>query len=97
MQCHAFLLFVLAGSWYTADVDKEVAEDLETGYVTPQSDAYTINGQPGDLCPCSSGTWRHTYRVCINIIFMKTSYISFIFWMNKTLYFSVIKLLHVYM
>ncbi|KAM3729850.1 hypothetical protein ACB098_12G041900 [Castanea mollissima] len=47
------------GSWYKGDVNKEVNEDLETGNVTPQSNAYTINGQPGDLCPCSN---ESTYR-----------------------------------
>ena len=60
---HISLLFILAGSWYKGDVNKEVNEDLETGNVTPQSNAYTINGQPGDLCPCSNGMWRYTHRV----------------------------------
>lgn len=50
-----------AGSWYKGDVNKEVAEDIEDGYVPPNSDAYTINGQPGDFCPCSNGMWRHVY------------------------------------
>lgn len=45
-----------AGSWYKGDVNKEVAEDLEDGDLTPSSDAYTINGQPGDFCNCSKGT-----------------------------------------
>ena len=30
MQCHAFLLFVLAGSWYSADVYEVVAVLLKT-------------------------------------------------------------------
>ncbi|KAK7845255.1 laccase-12, partial [Quercus suber] len=46
-------------SWYKGDVYKEVTEDLETGTFTPNLDAYTINGQPGDLCPCSN---EITYR-----------------------------------
>lgn len=42
------------------DVNEEVAEDLENGADTPRSDSYTINGQPGDFCECSKGTWTHT-------------------------------------
>lgn len=41
------------------DVNEEVAEDLENGADTPRSDSYTINGQPGDFCECSKGTWTH--------------------------------------
>jgi len=32
-----------------------VDEALITGNDLPQSDAYTINGEPGDFCPCSKG------------------------------------------
>ncbi|KAK4590459.1 hypothetical protein RGQ29_020848 [Quercus rubra] len=50
------------GSWYNGDVNKEAAEDLEDGYVPPSSDAYTINGQPGDFCPCSNES-THRWQV----------------------------------
>lgn len=43
----------LSGSWYIADVNQEVAEDLVTGADTPRSNSYVINGQPGDFANCS--------------------------------------------
>lgn len=48
-------VLVLAGSWYTIDVNEVVAEALDDGSDTPRSDCYTINGQPGDLVTCSNG------------------------------------------
>ncbi|XP_048231397.1 putative laccase-9 [Ricinus communis] len=50
---------LVLGSWYTYDVNLVVAEDLLTGADLPASDAYTINGEPGDFCNCSKET---TYR-----------------------------------
>ncbi|TXG53218.1 hypothetical protein EZV62_022387 [Acer yangbiense] len=50
---------LILGSWYTYDVNLVVVEDLATGSDLPISDAYTINGQPGDFCNCSKeGTHR---------------------------------------
>lgn len=45
------------GSWYKGNLKARVDEamDPENGETLPQSDAYTINGQPGDLLPCSNG------------------------------------------
>eukprot|EP00261_Vitis_vinifera_P016590 XP_010645794.2 PREDICTED: laccase-12-like [Vitis vinifera] len=37
------------------DLRQMVEQAIETGEDTPRSDAYTFNGQPGDLCPCSNG------------------------------------------
>ncbi|KAK9270314.1 hypothetical protein L1049_025892 [Liquidambar formosana] len=51
-------VLVLA-SWFEGDVYQLVQEALQTASETPQSDAYTINGQPGDFCSCSNGS---TYR-----------------------------------
>ena len=31
--------------------------DIRTGTDLPHSIAYTINGEPGDLCDCSKGTF----------------------------------------
>ncbi|KAK4859462.1 hypothetical protein QYF36_005928 [Acer negundo] len=45
-----------ARSWYTYDVNRIVAEDLETGITLPISDAYSINGQLGDFSNCSKET-----------------------------------------
>ncbi|PKI75397.1 hypothetical protein CRG98_004186 [Punica granatum] len=47
------------GSWFKGDVRAMVEEDLVEGVDLPTSDAYTINGQPGDFYPCSNGS---TYR-----------------------------------
>jgi laccase len=44
-----------AAAWYTGDLKELVDEALITGNDLPQSDAYTINGEPGDFCPCSKG------------------------------------------
>ena len=42
-----------AGEWWNADVNQVIKEALQTGADPNISDAYTINGQPGDLYPCS--------------------------------------------
>ncbi|KAA8538002.1 hypothetical protein F0562_027418 [Nyssa sinensis] len=49
---------IVFGSWYDYDINKVVADDLQTGADTPTSDSYLINGQPGDLCNCSKGSAR---------------------------------------
>ncbi|RVW69565.1 putative laccase-9 [Vitis vinifera] len=41
--------------WYKRALRQMVEQAIETGEDTPRSDAYTFNGQPGDLCPCSNG------------------------------------------
>ncbi|KAJ9166864.1 hypothetical protein P3X46_021558 [Hevea brasiliensis] len=52
---------LVLGSWYTYDVNVAVEQDLAIGNGgdLPVSDAYTINSQPGDFCPCSK---ESTYR-----------------------------------
>ncbi|XP_062023241.1 putative laccase-9 [Rosa rugosa] len=52
---------IVFGSWYnsTEDVSDIVAEALEDGGDTPDSDCYTINGQPGDFLPCSNDSTYH--------------------------------------
>ncbi|XP_042515332.1 laccase-15-like [Macadamia integrifolia] len=50
---------IVLGSWYQGDVMKIIEEALETGRAPNSSDAHTINGQPGDLYPCSkAGTCK---------------------------------------
>lgn len=65
---------VLSGSWYnTGDVNEEVAEDLENGIRPPRSDAYTINGQPGDFYACSNSMYiGHTHQL-FSIFNLKTA------------------------
>ncbi|KAL6179984.1 hypothetical protein ACLB2K_046654 [Fragaria x ananassa] len=50
---------IVIASWYKGDLQARVDEAMDNDENLPHSDAYTINGQPGDLCPCSNET---TYR-----------------------------------
>lgn len=42
-----------AAEWWKKDVMEVLEEFVRTGGAPNVSDAYTINGQPGDLYPCS--------------------------------------------
>lgn len=42
------------GEWWKEDVREVLREFVASGGGPRNSDAYTINGQPGDLYPCSS-------------------------------------------
>lgn len=46
-------MHVITGEWWNANVVDVENEALATGGVSNISDAYTINGLPGDLYPCS--------------------------------------------
>ncbi|CAA6656225.1 unnamed protein product [Spirodela intermedia] len=46
---------VILGEWWKRDVNDVLTEMLQTGGAPNVSDAFTINGQPGDLYPCSKG------------------------------------------
>ena len=46
---------VCVGEWYKGDVMSIIKSALATGGEPNTSDAYTINGQPGDLYACSKG------------------------------------------
>ena len=45
---------VIAGEWWNANVIDVENEGLVSGGAPNSSDAFTINGRPGDLYPCSS-------------------------------------------
>ena len=45
---------IMAGEWWDANPIDVVREATRTGAAPNVSDAYTINGQPGDLYKCSS-------------------------------------------
>ncbi|KAF7080364.1 hypothetical protein CFC21_084459 [Triticum aestivum] len=50
---------VILGEWWNADVNRLLQEAKRTGGEVNISDANTINGQPGDLFPCSkNGTFK---------------------------------------
>lgn len=42
------------GEWWNRDINSVLRQAIFTGAAPNISDAYTINGQPGDLYPCSS-------------------------------------------
>ncbi|KAK7279752.1 hypothetical protein RJT34_24809 [Clitoria ternatea] len=45
---------IIFGEWWINDVNEVFRQSSETGAAPNVSDALTINGQPGDLYPCSS-------------------------------------------
>ncbi|KAM5562133.1 hypothetical protein ABKV19_017381 [Rosa sericea] len=47
---------LIIASWYTGDIKELIDESIQNGTDLPHSDAYTLNGQPGDFCACSNGT-----------------------------------------
>ncbi|XP_078160277.1 laccase-15-like [Carex rostrata] len=51
---------VILGEWWNEDVIEVLERALDTGGAFQNSDAYTINGQPGDLYNCSS---NDTYKI----------------------------------
>ena len=62
-----------SGEWWKADVMEVLKEAVATGGNPNVSDAFTINGQPGDLYPCSQPGWYyfpinyHIYKDTIRI------------------------------
>lgn len=54
---------LIVGEWWNANVVDVENEGLASGATPNNSNAYTINGQPGDLYPCSSNSKKyiHTY------------------------------------
>ena len=62
LACYDFILqFFLIyrvklflGEWWKEDVMQVLSEFVASGGAPRDSDAYTINGQPGDFYPCSS-------------------------------------------
>lgn len=54
------------GEWWNANPIDVVRQATRTGNAPNVSDAYTINGQPGDLYNCSSkgiNIWEHTHSI----------------------------------
>ncbi|PKI69968.1 laccase-14-like [Punica granatum] len=54
---------IVLGEWYKGDVMAIVDEAVSTGGDPNISDAFTINGEPGDLYDCSNTT---TFRMLVN-------------------------------
>lgn len=53
---------IILGEWWNANPLDIINQALATGGAPNLSDAYTINGQPGDLYPCSKHK-THKFRV----------------------------------
>ncbi|KAK4480996.1 hypothetical protein RD792_011864 [Penstemon davidsonii] len=76
---------LILGEWWNANVIDVETQALATGAAPNNSDAYTINGQPGDLYPCSS---NHTYR--LNVVQGKTYLLRIInAALNNQLFFKI--------
>lgn len=61
-----FLLFLtnnLTGEWWKEDVIKVEKDAYLAGNVPIKSDAFTINGMPGDLYPCPSKIFYLLYII----------------------------------
>ncbi|GAB2282684.1 hypothetical protein Dimus_017222 [Dionaea muscipula] len=53
---------IILGEWWNANVVDVLSEALATGGPPNISDAFLVNGQPGDLFPCSS---NDTYKISV--------------------------------
>ncbi|KAF8364743.1 hypothetical protein HHK36_033280 [Tetracentron sinense] len=76
---------IILGSWYKGDVMEIIEEALENGGEPNLSDAFTINGQPGDLYSCSKpGTFRMLVEHGKTYLLRMVNAV-----MNEELFFSV--------
>ncbi|XP_015942390.1 laccase-15 [Arachis duranensis] len=78
---------IILGEWWKSDLNKVFTQFIKSGGAPNNSDAVTINGQPGDLYNCSkSGTFK------LNVEHGKTYHLRIInAAMNLILFFSVSK------
>ncbi|XP_062004299.1 laccase-15-like [Rosa rugosa] len=76
---------IILGEWWKSDVMEVLDEFVRTGGTPNVSDAYTINGQPGDLYPCSKS---ETFKLSVDQ--NKTHLLRIVnAAMNSILFFSV--------
>ncbi|XP_020090951.1 putative laccase-9 [Ananas comosus] len=76
---------ILLGEWWIANVSQILADLIRTGGDPNISDAYTINGQPGDFYPCSR---KDTFKVLVE--YGKTYLLRVVnAAINNELYFAV--------
>ncbi|KAL1817205.1 hypothetical protein DCAR_0521628 [Daucus carota subsp. sativus] len=54
---------IILGDWWKSDIEEVLQEFLRTGGDPNSSDALTINGQPGDLYPCSK---QDTFKLVVD-------------------------------
>nr|XP_016461599.1 PREDICTED: laccase-14-like [Nicotiana tabacum] len=76
---------IILGEWWKSDVQKVVDEFLASGGDANISDAYLINGQPGDSYPCSrNGTYKLTVDYGKTYLLRMVNAV-----MNNQMFFSV--------
>ncbi|KAG5550381.1 hypothetical protein RHGRI_015366 [Rhododendron griersonianum] len=76
---------ILLGEWWNANVIDVENQALATGNAPNTSDAFSINGQPGDLYPCSS---NNTYK--LEVVYGKTYLLRIInAALNNQLFFKI--------
>ncbi|XP_073023960.1 laccase-15-like [Primulina eburnea] len=78
---------IILGEWWKKDIMKVYEEFVASGGQPRDSDAYTLNGQPGDFYPCSKpGTFK------VNVTYDNTYLLRIINSdMNEILFFGVAK------
>ncbi|KAL4565918.1 hypothetical protein LXL04_030024 [Taraxacum kok-saghyz] len=76
---------IIFGEWWKKDVMEVLEEFVASGGPPRNSDAYTINGQPGDLYPCSN---QDTFK--LNVKYGKTYLLHMVnAGMNEILFFAI--------
>ncbi|KAI3496834.1 hypothetical protein L1887_39212 [Cichorium endivia] len=76
---------IIFGEWWKEDVMEVLQEFVVSGGAPRDSDAYTINGQPGDFYPCSS---QDTFK--LNVEYGKTYLLRMVnAAMNEILFFAI--------
>ncbi|KAK7380578.1 hypothetical protein VNO78_33092 [Psophocarpus tetragonolobus] len=76
---------IILGEWWKSDIRDVYEEFIRTGGSPNTSDAFTINGYPGDLYPCSE-----SFK--LNVRYGKTYFLRIVnAAMNHNLFFSVSK------
>ena len=74
-------LKIIAGEWWKKDIMEVLEEFVQNGGGPQISDAFTINGQPGDLYPCSkSGQISLQFR---GPIFLITFFLYYCYVINR--------------
>ncbi|XP_073284735.1 laccase-15-like [Primulina huaijiensis] len=78
---------IILGEWWKKDIMKVYEEFVASGGQPRDSDAYTLNGQPGDFYPCSKpGTFK------VNVTYGNTYLLRIINSdLNEILFFGVAK------
>nr|GEV37111.1 laccase-15-like [Tanacetum cinerariifolium] len=76
---------IIFGEWWKEDIMQVLNEFVASGGAPRDSDAYTINGQPGDFYPCSS---QDTFK--LNVTYGKRYLLRMVnAAMNEILFFKI--------